>query len=96
MAIIEHTGRKSGKSYQTPVVAFVVGGTLSEVLNYGTKSDWVRNVESAGSAPVVHQGKRYELTSPRILPLDSAEPPPAVRVIRGPTRSALHATLTPP
>ena len=65
MAVIEHAGRKSGKSYQTPVMAFVEDGALSVVLNYGAQSDWVRNVQSAGYAVVVHQGKRYKLTAPR-------------------------------
>jgi hypothetical protein len=42
MAVIEHAGRKSGKSYQTPVMAFVEDGALSVVLNYGPQSDWVQ------------------------------------------------------
>jgi len=50
MAVVEHRGRQSGKTYLTPVMAFVEDGGVSVVLNYGTKSDWVRNVESAGSA----------------------------------------------
>lgn len=71
MAVIEHTGRKSGRSFRTPVMAFVGDGTVSVVLNYGTQSDWVRNVQAAGSAGVVHRGKHYRLTEPRILPGDS-------------------------
>ena len=94
MAVIEHNGRKSGKSYQTPVTAFVEDGVLSVVLNYGTESDWVRNVLSAGSAVVVHQGKRYKLTAPRVIPIDSPDLPPGVRAIRVPAWSALHGTLT--
>lgn len=47
-AVIEHCGRKSGTGYQTPVMAFVEDGRLSVVLNYGKKSDWVRNVFGVG------------------------------------------------
>jgi deazaflavin-dependent oxidoreductase (nitroreductase family) len=94
MAVIEHRGRKSGNSYQTPVMAFVEDGSVSVVLNYGAKSDWVRNVEAAGSAVVVHQRKRYKLTDPRVVPIDSPELPPGVRSVGVSSRSALHGTLT--
>jgi deazaflavin-dependent oxidoreductase (nitroreductase family) len=95
MALIEHKGRKSGKSYQTPVMAFIEGGTLSVVLNYGAESDWVRNVQVAGSARVTHRGERYLLTSPRVIPIDSPDLPPAVRVVHTPARSVLYGTLVP-
>jgi deazaflavin-dependent oxidoreductase (nitroreductase family) len=55
MALIEHNGRKSGRSYQPPVMAFVDGGEPSVVLNYGTESDWVRNVQ----APLARLGWWY-------------------------------------
>ena len=93
MAVIEHTGRKSGKTFRTPVMAFVKHGKLSVVLNYGAESDWVRNVQAAGSAEVVHRGKRYHLTNPRVLPVDSPELPLAVRVVRMSGRNALQGTI---
>ncbi|WP_420540863.1 nitroreductase family deazaflavin-dependent oxidoreductase [Mycolicibacterium septicum] len=68
MAVIEHTGRKSGKPYRTPVMAFVDNKSVSVVLNYGEHSDWVRNVRAAGSAQLVHRGRHYRLTNPRIIP----------------------------
>jgi deazaflavin-dependent oxidoreductase (nitroreductase family) len=95
MAVIEHKGRQTGNDFQTPVMAFVEDGKLSVVLNYGTELDWVRNVEAAGSARVVHQGKRYQLTGPRVIPIGSPDLPPAVRNIRASARSALHGSLDP-
>lgn len=68
MAVIEHTGRKSGRPYRTPVMAFVDTKSVRVVLNYGEQSDWVRNVRAAGAADVVHRGRRYRLTNPRIIP----------------------------
>ncbi|PEG57662.1 nitroreductase family deazaflavin-dependent oxidoreductase [Mycolicibacterium boenickei] len=68
MAVIEHTGRKSGKPYRTPVMAFIDSRSVRVVLNYGTQSDWVRNVRAAGAADVVHRGRRYRLSEPRIIP----------------------------
>ena len=94
MAVVEHEGRKSGKAYRTPVMAFVDGGVLVVILNYGTEADWVRNVRAAGSASVVHRGKRYRLTDPRVVPVDSTELPPAARAVRTTwASSALCGTL---
>ncbi len=93
MAVIEHSGRKSGNIYRTPVMAFVEGRDLSVVLNYGPHSDWVRNVLAAGSADVMHRGKRYRLTDPRVIPIDSAELPSVVQTMRARDRSALHGFL---
>jgi deazaflavin-dependent oxidoreductase (nitroreductase family) len=93
MAIIEHRGRRSGKRYQTPVMAFIDGEDFVVVLNYGTGSDWVRNVEEAGSAEILHRRWRYRLTNPRVIPIGSAELPTGLRAARTPGRSALHATL---
>jgi deazaflavin-dependent oxidoreductase (nitroreductase family) len=81
MAVIEHRGRVSQRVYRTPVMAFLDGGGLSVVLNYGEESDWVRNVQAAQSAVVLHRGKSYRLVSPRIVPAAS--------------RTELHGTLTP-
>ncbi|OLP01066.1 nitroreductase family deazaflavin-dependent oxidoreductase [Mycolicibacterium porcinum] len=68
MAVIEHTGRKSGRPYRTPVMAFIDSRSVRVVLNYGVQSDWVRNVRAAGAADVVHRGRRYRLSEPRIIP----------------------------
>jgi deazaflavin-dependent oxidoreductase (nitroreductase family) len=94
-AIIEHRGRRSGKTYRTPVMAFVEDGQLAVVLNYGEQSDWVRNVMAAGSAVVIHRRERYTLSAPRIVPLDSAELPAGVRSIGIAERQVLHATVLP-
>ena len=93
MAVIEHTGRKSGTIYRTPVMAFVEGQELSVVLNYGPHSDWVRNVVAAASAHVIHRGRRYRLVDPRVIPTNAAELPPVVQTMRASDRSALHGAL---
>jgi deazaflavin-dependent oxidoreductase (nitroreductase family) len=42
--VIVHTGRKSGKRYQTPVNYAIVDGELYCVAGFGGISDWYRNV----------------------------------------------------
>jgi len=72
-------------------MAFVEHGELVVVLNYGTKSDWVRNVQAAGSAEVLHRGKRFRLTHPRVIPVESAGLAAALTTDK--TWSALRGTL---
>ena len=50
-SVIEHTGRRSGKRYSTPIVADQVGEDILIPLPYGTQVDWVRNVLTAGRRP---------------------------------------------
>lgn len=51
-AIVTHVGRKSGRSYRTPVLGFRSGRTFAVVLLYSTESDWLRNVLSRCSATI--------------------------------------------
>ncbi|MEV6067907.1 nitroreductase family deazaflavin-dependent oxidoreductase [Nocardia sp. NPDC052001] len=83
-AIVEHTGRSSGKTYRTPVVALIENGALAITLNYGANSDWVRNIQAAGSADVIHRGRRYRMTEPRITPADSPQLPPTLHGVLSP------------
>jgi deazaflavin-dependent oxidoreductase (nitroreductase family) len=75
LAIVEHRGRRSGRLYRTPVVAFCRDGRVMIVLSYGDRTEWVRNVVSAGRADLVRRGRRLALVDPRVVPV--AERPPA-------------------
>ncbi len=66
-AIIEHTGRRSGKPYRTPVLAFRTATGFVFLIGYGVQSDWVRNLLAAGSGRVVHRGRTYEVEDPRVV-----------------------------
>lgn len=65
-AMILHTGRKSGKTYRTPVNMLRTENGYQIALTYGTGSDWVRNVVAAGGCDAVVRGKLIHLTSPNI------------------------------
>lgn len=73
-SVVEHTGRRSGKQYSTPVVADRVGEHLIIPLPYGTDVDWVRNVLSAGGATVVHKGEIFATDSPEVIDATEALP----------------------
>ena len=48
LAEIEHIGRRTGKTYHTPVMAFRDGDTVTIALTYGPDVSWRKNIEAAG------------------------------------------------
>jgi deazaflavin-dependent oxidoreductase (nitroreductase family) len=70
-SVIIHRGRKSGRTYRTPVVAFRKGRTLSVTILYGENSDWVRNV-LAGNGLAVRGGRTYSLLNARVADVDAS------------------------
>lgn len=73
-SVIEHTGRRSGRAFSTPIVADRCGDNLVIPLPYGTGVDWVRNVLIAGQASVVCKGRTYHLTDPELISATQALP----------------------
>jgi deazaflavin-dependent oxidoreductase (nitroreductase family) len=68
-AVLHHTGRSSGRSYQTPIVPFPDGDTYLVALPYGPGVDWLRNVQASGRATLVTEGVTVEVTDPEVVPL---------------------------
>ena len=67
-AIVEHVGRRSGRTYRTPVNIFTNGQDRYVIaLTYGRDSQWVRNVLAAGGAEVVTRGRRLRLVEPVVI-----------------------------
>jgi deazaflavin-dependent oxidoreductase (nitroreductase family) len=82
--VVHHTGRSSGRRYETPVNVFRRGDGFVVALTYGTQSDWVRNVLAAGGCELVTRGRRYRLDDPRVEHDESRSLAPA------PTRPILR------
>ena len=73
-SLVRHTGRRSGRTYETPLLlARVPDGYVAE-LTYGPTVDWYRNVVAAGGCVVVHGGVEHSV--------DRIEPCPAERGLR--------------
>jgi len=72
-ARLEHVGRRSGRTYATPVVAKPVTDGYAVPLRYGRNVDWLRNLEAAGRARLQVDGQRYRVANPRIVPLAEIE-----------------------
>jgi deazaflavin-dependent oxidoreductase (nitroreductase family) len=67
LAIVHHVGRKSGRRYRTPVLAFPTSGGFVTPLPYGTDTDWCLNWVEAGEGFVETRGERTAVTNPRIV-----------------------------
>lgn len=66
--VIHHTGRTTGRAYETPVGPFPNRDGFVIALPYGPSTDWVRNVLSSGSATLVHQGETFQIDQPEVVP----------------------------
>ncbi len=65
--IVVHTGRRSGRTFRTPVNIFRRGDGYVIALTYGADSQWVRNVLAAGEVDVEIRGHTVHLTAPRVV-----------------------------
>jgi deazaflavin-dependent oxidoreductase (nitroreductase family) len=85
LAIVVHRGRRSGRSYRTPVVAFRTGDGYVVSLPYGPDRDWVRNVLAAGACTLERGRRRVELSGPRMLSTSEG-----LALVPAPVRSGLR------
>lgn len=72
--LIEHVGRRSGRSYVTPVTAHRSEDTIIVPLPYGTDVDWLRNVQAAGDGVVKLEGRAFYVDEPEVVPVDDVLP----------------------
>ncbi len=70
-AIIHHVGRKSGRTYSTPITVTPIEHGFVVALPYGTDVDWCRNVLSAGKSTVQWHDATYNVVAPEIVPTDT-------------------------
>ena len=73
-AQIRHVGRRSGRTYTTPVSARRSGDTVLIALTFGNQSDWSRNVRSAGGGSIRIEGDDFEVTQPQVMSRHEAKP----------------------
>lgn len=59
--LVRHVGRKTGTTYETPImVARVPDGFVAE-LTYGPEVSWYRNVATAGQCVIDFKGVEYQI-----------------------------------
>lgn len=84
-AVVHHVGRRSGRTYATPVNLFRSGDRYVFALTYGADAQWVRNVRAAGRVEVETRGRRLALTGPELVH------DPERRLVPAPVRVPLRA-----
>lgn len=89
-AVVIHRGRKSGRTFRTPLWAFRREHGYVIALTYGPQADWVRNVLAAGGCELESRRHTHRLTAPEVYTDDKATDMPAFirfmlrRVIKAP------------
>ena len=80
-SVIRHVGRRSGRTYEAPVMlARTPEGFVAE-LTYGDTVNWYRNAVAAGGCVVVRGRREYRID--RIEPCDPEGAAPPTRSPRG-------------
>jgi deazaflavin-dependent oxidoreductase (nitroreductase family) len=65
--IVRHIGRRTGRPYATPVIATWTAEGFVIPLTYGDKTDWLRNLQTAGEAIIAYQGHAYHVARPLVM-----------------------------
>ena len=65
--ILTHVGRKSGKVYKTSLNVFRAPNGFIISLTYSSQCEWVKNVLAAGGCELKTRGKKYLLSSPKVV-----------------------------
>jgi deazaflavin-dependent oxidoreductase (nitroreductase family) len=73
-AVINHQGRRSGRSYSTPVGARNTADGFIIPLTFGQQADWFRNVEAASGCVIHWKGADYPLVEPEVVDWATARP----------------------
>ena len=84
LGVVVHAGRRSGRSYRTPVTVFRTPRGYVIALVYGAESDWPKNVLAAGGCTLLTRGAAVPLTDPRLVHTgrNRSVPAPARAVLR--------------
>ena len=81
-AILTHRGRKSGRTYRTPINVFRRADEYFFFLTYGSDVQWVKNVLATGCCSIETRGRVVELVEPELVTDPELRPaPPHVRLV---------------
>ena len=63
-SIVEHVGRRTGRTYAAPVAARRTADGFVLTLAFGAQVDWYRNLAAAGSGTIRWRGREYPVGPP--------------------------------
>ena len=84
-ALLRHVGRKSGKTYEIPIMVWRVEDGFVIVLTYGPHVDWLRNLQAAGQGTLRWHKKEYAFQTPVFVDAKTARPalPALIKFVLG-------------
>ncbi len=65
--VVHHRGRRSARSYATPVVVRATADGFVIPLAFGEGADWFQNLRAAGGGVIRWNGKEYAVIDPVII-----------------------------
>ncbi|SEH49293.1 deazaflavin-dependent oxidoreductase, nitroreductase family [Mycolicibacterium rutilum] len=68
MGVLEHTGRRSGRRYRTPLTVFPTRDGFAVLLTYGPDRDWLKNISADGGGRITRYGRTFSVRDPRVVP----------------------------
>jgi deazaflavin-dependent oxidoreductase (nitroreductase family) len=76
--LVTYTGRKTGRTYHTPINVFRRRNHYVFALTYGSQSQWVKNIMAAGGCRMRRMGRDIRLVEPELIvdPTTSLMPRP--------------------
>lgn len=82
-ALLRHVGRRSGKTYEIPIMVWRVEDGFVIVLTYGPQVDWLRNLQAAGQGSLRWHKQEYIFQKPEFIDAKTALPalPPFIKQI---------------
>lgn len=65
LAVLHHTGRTSGRAYETPVQAYRTETGFLVGMAYDADANWALNILASGTGEMTRGRRRYVLSHPR-------------------------------
>jgi len=82
-ALLRHVGRRSGKTYEIPIMVWRVEDGFVIALTYGPHVDWLRNLQAADQGSLLWHKQEYVFQQP--VPIDAQTAlsalPPFIRFV---------------
>jgi deazaflavin-dependent oxidoreductase (nitroreductase family) len=97
LAVVHHVGRRTGRAYQTPVMAFPTPDGWVIALFYGDDVQWLRNARRSGGVVLNRSGERHQVGEVRLLDSVAGAPllPAWARVVARAVNVHEYALLVP-
>ena len=82
LGVLTYPGRKTGRTYHTPLNVFRRGDIYVFLPTYGSDAQWVKNVLASGSALLETRGRVVRLVEPELITdPELRTAPPLVRFV---------------